>query len=210
MGSSDVDTEADDEEKRQHRVVLLDAFWIDRTEVTKAQYQRCVEAGVCAAPSCSGTGKGDHPVVCVSWRDASKYCAWAGRRLPTEAEWEKAARGTDGRKYPWGNQDVVGNLLNFCDINCSNSWKEAAVNDGYAETAPVGTYLAGASPYGAWDMAGNVWEWVADWYDGTYYAKSPAETHKGRIQGTCGCCGAAPGTMIGGRPCGCPLQVRPR
>ena len=112
MGLTAADTEAFADEKPPHPV-YLDAFWIDRTEVTKAQYQRCVEAGVCAAPSCSGTGKGDHPVVCVRWQDASKYCAWAGRRLPTEAEWEKAARGTDGGKYPWGNDAPDCSRVNY-------------------------------------------------------------------------------------------------
>ena len=182
MGSTDAEIEASDDEQPQHKV-YLDAFWIDRTEVTKAQYQQCVEARKCAAPGCSGTGQGDHPVVCVSWNNASNYCAWVERRLPTEAEWEKAARGMDGRRYPWGNEAVAGNLLNFCDRNCGYTWKDTAVDDGYAETAPVGSYPAGASVYDALDMAGNVWEWVADWYDEKYYASSPAQNPIGPESG---------------------------
>ena len=168
MGLTAADTEAFADEKPPHPV-YLDAFWIDRTEVTKAQYQRCVEAGVCAAPSCSGTGKGDHPVVCVRWQDASKYCAWAGRRLPTEAEWEKAARGTDGGKYPWGNDAPDCNRANYLgkDGGCVGA------------TTAVDSHPSGASAYGALDMAGNVWEWVADWYNEKYYANSPAKNPQG-------------------------------
>ena len=175
MGSTDADTEASGDEKPQHRI-YLDAFWIDRTEVTKAQYQQCFESGSCAAPGCSGTGKGDHPVVCVGSQDASKYCVWAERRLPTEAEWEKAARGTAGREYPWGNDAPDCNRVNY---------------DGYrvgggkcvGNTTAVGSYPSGASAYGALDMAGNVWEWVADWYNDKYYANSPAENPPGPDSG---------------------------
>jgi len=182
MGSADSDPDASSDEKPQHKVTL-DSYFIDRTEVTKDQYQKCVAAGKCAAPLCNGTGQADHPVVCVRWQDATNYCAWAGRRLPTEAEWEKAARGTDGRIYPWGNETVAGNLLNFCDRNCSYDWRETAVDDGYAGMAPVESYPAGANPYGALDMAGNVWEWVADWYDDNYYASSPAQNPMGSASG---------------------------
>lgn len=176
--------------------VFLDAFWIDRTEVTNAMFAKFVaeenyrtEAeqqgyGYVLDPvnkewvatygvfwsSPSGATSDinslqDHPVVQVSWNDASAYCQWAGRRLPTEAEWEKAARGTDGRIYPWGNESLAGNLLNFGDTNLDvDAWRDATVDDGYWHTAPVGSYPAGASPYGAFDMAGNVSEWVSDWY----------------------------------------------
>jgi formylglycine-generating enzyme required for sulfatase activity len=167
MGSND-----SSDEKPPHRV-HLDAFAIDKYEATNALYRRCVQAGRCREPEWNESGSkfnvvtgsdahykrlGDalsaahHPVVGVSWDDAAAYCAWAGKRMPTEAEWEKAARGTDGRKYPWGEQ---------WDASRANS-SESKLN----KTTPVGSYPNGVSPYGAHDMAGNVWEWVADWYDG--------------------------------------------
>ncbi len=201
MGSSDADIDAvlaecSDctrdrfrDEQPQH-AVYLDAFWIDKTEVTNAQYRICVEAGSCQTPTGCVWGeptyddstKADHPVVCVSWDDARAYCQWAGGRLPTEAEWEKAARGTEGRIYPWGNT-FDGSKVNYCDRSCELDTKDTAANDGSARTAPVGSYSAGASPYGALDMAGNAWEWVADRYDSGYYASSPANNPKGPNSG---------------------------
>jgi len=174
MGSSDGDSDAYSNEKPQH-TVSLDEFWIMQMEVTKGQYQGCVAAGKCAAPSCSGTGRGDHPVVCVAWQDAADYCAWAGGRLPTEAEWEKAARGPstgsgDGRRYPWGNDAPDGMRLNY--------------NGNVGNTTAVGSYPSGASPYGALDMAGNVWEWVADWYSKTTYSQPALVNPPGPANGS--------------------------
>ena len=169
MGSAENDSLAGQDEKPQHRV-YLDAFWIDQTEVTNAMYAKCVQASACQPPYSIAsytfhTYYGDpqydrYPAAWITWERARTYCAWAGRRLPTEAEWEKAARGSDGRLYPWGNAAPDPSLLNF--------------KAGIGDTTAVGNYPAGASPYGALDMAGNLWEWVADWYSHSYYASAPA------------------------------------
>jgi len=126
-------------------------------------------------------GFDQHPAVNVSWDGADAYCRRSGRRLPSEAEWEKAARGPDGSIYPWGNAAPTGQLANFADQSSGSSSPE---NDGFAHSSPVGSYLAGASPYGALDMAGNVWEWVSDWYDANYYANSPAVNPQGPATGS--------------------------
>ena len=188
--------------------VWLDAFLIDKNEVTVAEYTACVRAGACSdhhlngfeprggpdadsrgfpAPGSSATvpdvatcnygkpGRENHPINCVSWNHANTYCGWAGKRLPTEAEWEKAARGVDGRKYPWGNADAT------CDLAVTNNGEKGC---GRKTTWPVGLLAAGASPYGALDMAGNIFEWVADWYDPDALRTQPNRNPKGPAHGT--------------------------
>jgi formylglycine-generating enzyme required for sulfatase activity len=160
--------------------VTLSAYSIDKYEVTNARYQACVAAGGCTAPGSVNSSMripyygtstyADYPVIYVNWRQASAFCAWAGGRLPTEAEWEKAARGSsDTRVYPWGNSAPDCTKLNY----------SGCVGD----TSRVGSYPSGASPYGVMDMAGNVWEWVNDWYDGNYYSVSPGVNPQGPATG---------------------------
>jgi formylglycine-generating enzyme required for sulfatase activity len=123
-------------------------------------------------------------VVQVSWDDAAAYCSWAGAQLPTEAQWEFAAHGPHDRRFPWGNT-FDGTRLNSCDTQCPvERWRAEHFDDGYRFTAPVGTYPAGAGPFGALDMAGNVWEWVEDWYDADYYERSPCWNPSGPAAGT--------------------------
>ena len=151
--------------------VYLDGFWIYQTEVTNSTYKKCVQAGVCTVPDISQNTQyydliyADHPMVYVNWYDSDIYCEWAGGRLPTEAEWEKAARGTDGRTYPWGDYFLIEDYANYGAI--------------VGDTMPVGSYPTGQSPYGLMDMAGNVAEWVGDWYDSEYYQSSPSENPTG-------------------------------
>jgi formylglycine-generating enzyme required for sulfatase activity len=162
-------------EQPVHRV-WVEAFYMDTYEVTMREYAAFRQAtGHRALPAeVADYAPGEkHPVVGVSWDDAVAYCRWAGKALPTEAQWEKAARGTDRRLYPWGNEPVTGRRANYCDARCEFEWKDTNADDGYRFTAPVGSYPAGASPYGLQDLAGNVPEWVQDWYDPDYYRRSP-------------------------------------
>lgn len=149
--------------------VRLSSYWLDRFEVSVADYERCVAVGRCdPRPVSEATrrfDRGDHPVSRVTWHDATSYCAFRGARLPTEAEYERAARGVFHRRYPWGNLFNVwaGNHGRF-------GWDVTDASDGFAELAPIGSYPAGVTPEGIHDLAGNVAEWVADRYSPTYEA----------------------------------------
>jgi formylglycine-generating enzyme required for sulfatase activity len=148
--------------------VVLEGFYLDRTEVTNRQWNAYAASKGIALK----LEPDDHPVVNVSWLEAGEYCRWAGLRLPTEAEWEKGARGLDARPYPWG-ESISGSRANYIDSGDS-------FDNG---TTPVGFFPAGRSPAGALDMAGNVWEWVADWFDESYYAASPERDPRGPSSG---------------------------
>lgn len=169
MGSAD---EGELDERPAHHVTVA-AYWLDQTEVTQAAYAECVAAHVCAAPAdlsrsklvfghASEFSKPDHPVVGVSWNDAVTYCTFRGKRLPGEAEWEHAARGDDGRRYVWGNE--------------SPDPQRHGVFGGLHATQAVGRYPGGRGPFGHYDLAGNVWEWVADEYDPYAYRRPGADT----------------------------------
>ena len=168
--------------------VELDVFYIDQHEVTNAKYQTFVAATGHPPPrgigytavyellkndyepwNDPGFNHPDQPVTTVTWFDATAYCEWVGKRLPTEAEWEKAARGgLEGARYPWGDTEPGNTSANFADSQTEFEWRSPDVNDGFLFTAPVGTFPPNG--YGLFDMAGNVWEWCADWYSPTYYS----------------------------------------
>jgi len=169
-----VDNADDGEDATPAHTISLNAFYIDKYEVTNLLYKACVDAKICNAPEKNSSSTRDiyydnsefnnYPVINVNWNAARAYCAWRGARLPTEAEWEKGARGTDGRIYPWG-----------ADINATFANYGSEIGD----TTVVGSYETGKSIYGAYDMAGNVYEWVADWYASGYYKASPTENPNG-------------------------------
>jgi formylglycine-generating enzyme required for sulfatase activity len=185
MGVPHGDRDGGRDEYPRHDV-YVDAFYIDKFEVTNGQYLAFVKATGHRVPQnpnnpTRNLWQGDtisealvdRPVINVDWADAVAYCSWAGKRLPTEAEWEKAAKGTSDRRFPWGNVEPTNKHLNF-----NQRWI------GEKTLMPVGSYEAGKSPFGVYDMAGNVWEWVQDWYDPKYYEKSPAKNPKGPETGT--------------------------
>jgi formylglycine-generating enzyme required for sulfatase activity len=164
-----LDPRAASDEKPVHKVEMK-AYWIDKVEVTNAMFLLCVQDGTCSPPQSTSSEShpsyfnnaeyNDYPVVNVTWDSARQYCEWAGRRLPTEAEWEYAARGNTVNSYPWGEDMPDDTRANF--------------NYMLSDTNLVGSYPAGASPFGALDMAGNVFEWTNDYYDSKYYASGPS------------------------------------
>lgn len=175
--------------ERPEHVVTLDAYVIDRYEVSLRLYRKFLQEAQRDAPPTwddeAAETVGDRPAVGVSWADASAYCTWAGKRLPTEAEWERGARGTDGRRYPWGHMQPFVDIANYN----RGVWVSEAVTlvsvAGGVEGMSVrhGLKEGGRSPYGLHHMAGNAAEWVADWYDREYYAKSPDKNPAGPANG---------------------------
>jgi formylglycine-generating enzyme required for sulfatase activity len=165
--------------------VYLDGYWIGKYEVTFAQYDRYCNETKIKKPDDKGWGRENRPVINVSWDDAAAYCQWLSQKtdlpfkLPTEAQWEKAARGNDQRKYPWGNHEPYYNGKWYANYRAHDSWEKRG-DDGFPYTTPVGSYKLGASPYGLLDMAGNVWEWCSDRYDGDYY-KNLTQKNKNKI-----------------------------
>ena len=170
-------TQALEDERPAHRV-WLDAFSIDLHEVTTAQYAQFLASETRQAPwqweTIDLPQHGDRPVIGVDWHDAEAYCRWKGQRLPTEAEWEKAARGTDGRLYPWGNEVPTGQLANFA-LGARFSYNQVLL--------PVRSFESGKSPYGLYQMAGNAYEWVQDWYATGYYEIAPEKNPQGPGEG---------------------------
>lgn len=208
--NSTTDGECKADEYPRH-LVHLDAFAIDKNEVSVERYRACVTAGACTTTGLtlaywSGNDEPDwswactwgregydqHPITCLNWQQASDYCNWLGKRLPTEAEWERVARGLSGKKYPWGNvgYDEATLVANIADITVKKAhpdqipWGAEYYDDGFAGTAPIGSYPKGASPEGALDLIGNAWEWTSDKYSETYYQISPKNNPSGADSGS--------------------------
>ena len=182
MGS-DAEYSSPNEQPVWHATVTR--FYISRYLITNAAYEQFDRSHACKRAQ----GAGDqHPVVYVSSLDAIKFCNWLSTRerrkyrLPTEAEWEYAAKGSDNRKFPWGNQDGRGDLANFADKNTVFAWSDREIDCGYAETSPVGAFPLGASPFGLEDMAGNIWEWCLDYYEA--YRPGPKVNPRGPTVGS--------------------------
>jgi formylglycine-generating enzyme required for sulfatase activity len=165
-------------DEQPRRTVVVSAFSIDADEVTRAEYAICVRAGACAAahdPTAADDASSKRPVTGVSWHDADTYCRWAHKRLPTEAEWERAARGTDGRTYPWGE------AVDCARANFGNYQGEGRCPHNPGHPVDVGSFPGDGGALH--DLAGNVWEWVADWYDARYYAHAPSTNPRGPAHG---------------------------
>ncbi len=164
-------------DEQPRRTVVVSTFSIDADEVTRGEYAACVAAGACkpAAGAHAGDATSRRPVTGVTWHDADTYCRWAHKRLPTEAEWERAARGTDGRTYPWGEAPDCARA------NFGNYQGEGRCPHNPGHPVDVGSY--GGDGGGLHDLAGNVWEWVADWYDAHYYAHAPSTNPHGPRHG---------------------------
>jgi len=173
LGGSFVMGGGPEADEQPRRTVVVGTFSIDADEVTRGEYAACVVAGACKPAAGARSADGKRPVTGVSWHDADAYCRWAKKRLPTAAEWERAARGTDGRIYPWGNEPDCARA------NFGNYEGEGRCPKNPGHPVDVGSYGGGALH----DFAGNVWEWVADWYDARYYQHAPSDNPRGPSRG---------------------------